>query len=434
MRSFDDLQEHVLGRNLCHRCGGCVTFCTAINYGALELKGDGYPGYKDKEKCIDCGICYTLCPEVNELDPEIKKIAGWSEPAGRIISTNVVRARDSEVLERATDGGAVTSILLHLLNTGRIDGAIVSKYVGLFNREPYLATTKEEILNSCGSFFDASHGMVLYSQHYSTYSPSIQALSAVRKAGSGRVAFVGTPCQIVTMRKMQALGVVPTDSIYCYLGLFCSGNFAFDDNSRKRLEKIGDFKWNDVRKINIKGKMYVYLNNGVIHTMALDELDFIKRHACRYCDDYTAEYADLSFGGIGADEGWTTVLTRTQLGMEILNNAERSVLERFSFKKPELEREDEKIRNQIRGLQKRIKHHKYIQYGMQEPSLPDPVYDSLVKELGELEKLPLAEHRKDLAEQPSFTAKALNKIIEKSTEKRRSCQIRHQELGQVAVG
>ncbi len=427
MRSFEDLIQEV--RSLCHRCGGCVTFCTSINYGALELGEEGYPRYKDKTKCIECGICSMLCPEIDELDDEIKKQSGWSEPLGRIISTSIVRAADDEIRERATDGGAVTGILLRLMDTGRIDGAIVSKHVGLFNREPYLATSREDILSACGSFYDTSPGMVLYSEHYSTYSPSVQALSAVKKIGARKVAFVGTPCQIVTLRKMQALGVVPSDAIYCLLGLFCSGNFAFDDYSRKRLEKIGDFKWGEVKKINIKGSMYVYLNNGSIHTLPLDELDFIMRPACRYCDDYTAEFADLSFGGIGAKEGWTTVLTRTQLGMDILNHAERSVLENYKQQQAPGDFQLEKDRNRIRELKGQIGHFKYSakMSGMSESQ--DPVYQSLARELKELEDRHAGAYLRQNPKIPgSNMVNALTRVMQKSMEKKNQCRENRTEL------
>ena len=58
----------------------------------------------------------------------------------------------------------------------------------------------------------------------------------------------------------------------------------------------------------------IHLDNGEIRLIPLDRLEFMKRFACQYCDDYSAEYADISFGGIAAQEGWTTVITRTPLG------------------------------------------------------------------------------------------------------------------------
>jgi coenzyme F420 hydrogenase subunit beta len=60
-------------------------------------------------------------------------------------------------------------------------------------------------------------------------------------------------------------------------------------------------------------------------------LDTIRRDACRFCPDYAAEYADIAFGGIGADEGWTTVISRTPLGRAALADAKgRGVLTEYS--------------------------------------------------------------------------------------------------------
>jgi coenzyme F420 hydrogenase subunit beta len=53
----------------------------------------------------------------------------------------------------------------------------------------------------------------------------------------------------------------------------------------------------------------------------------MKRFACYFCPDYSAEYADISFGGIGADEGWTTVITRTPVGRAIFADAKANAIE-----------------------------------------------------------------------------------------------------------
>ena len=153
MKTFFNLVQEVQKPGLCYRCGGCVTFCTAINYGALEIDQNGKPVYGDMEKCIECGLCYSICPEIKELDEETKRKAAWSEPMGRVIETTVVRASDPLVRDLATDGGAVTGLLLHLFDRNRIDGAIVTRPVGRFQRQPFLATTREEIMGSAGLFF-----------------------------------------------------------------------------------------------------------------------------------------------------------------------------------------------------------------------------------------------------------------------------------------
>ncbi len=332
MKTFFNLIQEVQKPGLCHHCGGCVTFCTAINYGALELGDDGRPRYKDVEKCIECGLCYSICPEIGELEEETRRRVAWSAPMGRILETTIARATAPQVRAVATAGGVVTSLLLHLFDLGRIDGAIVTRQVGPFQRQPWLATTKEEIIEAAGFHFETSTGMSLFSEVYSTYSPSIVELEDVSRLHLNRVAFVGTPCQINSLRRMEVLGIVPAGSIKFHLGLFCTGNFHFGPDQRRRLEEIGHFKWDEVRKVNVKEDLMIHLQNGEIRHIPLDQLDFMKRFACRYCDDYSAEFADLSFGGIGAPEGWTTVIARTPLGRAILADAKGTDLEQFNYR------------------------------------------------------------------------------------------------------
>lgn len=327
MKTFYDLIEEVQKPGLCHHCCGCLNFCTAINYGALSQDETGKPYLKDEDKCIECGLCYMICPETGELDKEIEEHYQWVPPIGPVREMAVVRSRDPKVLRKATDGGVVTSLLQYLLKEEYIDGAIVSKPAGPFRRQPYLATTSQEILEAAGFSLDLSHGMQVLSQSYSTYTSSVEEFKTISRRGLHKVALVGTPCQIKTVRKMQYLNLVPSDSIHLCLGLFCSGSFNFGEQERQQLEAIGGFRWDQIAKINIKDRLIITLTNGKTRSIALESLDFIKRYACRFCTDYTSEFADISFGGIGAPQGWTTVITRTPSGHAILKAAQKQLLE-----------------------------------------------------------------------------------------------------------
>jgi coenzyme F420 hydrogenase subunit beta len=329
MKTFFHLIQEVQERGLCHHCGGCVTFCTAVNYGALELGPDGRPQYRDRDKCIDCGLCYMICPEIHDLDEEQKRLVSWSAPMGRILDASIARAKDPAVRERATDGGVVTALLLHLFDMGFINGAIVTRQVRPFQREPWLALARDEILDAAGFHFDTSHGMPLFGEAYSTYAPSVHELRAMVRRGVNRIAFVGTPCQINTVRRMETLGIVPADAIKYHLGLFCAGNFAFGDEQRRHLEELGSFQWETVSRINVKQELRIHLASGETRKIPLPQLDFMKRFACRFCGDYSAEYADLSFGGIGAEEGWTTVLVRTPVGRALWATARGEAIEPY---------------------------------------------------------------------------------------------------------
>lgn len=50
-------------------------------------------------------------------------------------------------------------------------------------------------------------------------------------------------------------------------------------------------------------------------------IDAFRNGSCTVCTDLTAEKADLSFGGVGSKEGYTTVLARTGLGLELFKDA-----------------------------------------------------------------------------------------------------------------
>ncbi|MBR9982665.1 MAG: Coenzyme F420 hydrogenase/dehydrogenase, beta subunit C-terminal domain, partial [Desulfatitalea sp.] len=280
---------------------------------------------------IECGLCHAICPEIDELEEETRRRAGWSEPLGRVIETTVARTTEVDILARATDGGVVTALLLHLFDRGRIDGAIVARQVGPFQRSPFLATDRQGIIDAAGFFFDTSHGMQQFSEQYMTYS-SIEEFDPMVKKGLKRVALVGTPCQIHSVRRMQAMDLVPSDAIKICLGLFCSGNFVFGETQRMQLARIGGFAWEDVRKINIKETLMLHLASGDIKSIPLEEMYAIRRYACQFCDDYANELADISFGGIGAAEGWTTVLSRTPLGRASLADAKSAgIIEEFRY-------------------------------------------------------------------------------------------------------
>jgi coenzyme F420 hydrogenase subunit beta len=321
VKTFHDLEREVQRYNFCGKCGGCVSFCSAANLGALKVGPDGMPVFADEEKCLKCGICYMICPNIRDLDGELKKKTNWEPPIGLIRDLVSAQTTNPTVGERCTDGGVVTSLLLYLLDNHMIDGALVSKSDGPFHRGPMLATSGEEIVSASGSHYDESFSIAELGSQYSTYSPAMQELKSLRKRLIDRVAMVGTPCQIHTVRKMQVLGIIPSDVIKYYFGLFCMENFSFSDIQLRHLEKQYGFDLTQVTKVNVKEDFFIYLKNDRVIHIPFEEIDAIARPACLVCPDFSAEFSDISFGGLGSPEGYTTVLLRSERGKMVYRGA-----------------------------------------------------------------------------------------------------------------
>ncbi|MFW9781102.1 MAG: Coenzyme F420 hydrogenase/dehydrogenase, beta subunit C-terminal domain [Candidatus Heimdallarchaeota archaeon] len=319
-KSFEDLIKDVHEPGICGECGGCVSFCSAHDIKAIEMPDEGPPRYYNKENCLKCGICYLVCPQTHVLDEELNKKFNYKTSIGNWVKITSAQANSKEIREKATDGGVVTAVLIYLLEKNLINGAIVSKKEGPFNRFPFFATTKEDLIEAAGSHYDISHGVVSL-EKYNSFVPTITELKSVVSSDAMNIAVVGTPCQIMSIRKMQELSILPAHIIKYTLGLFCNLNFSFDLKARKKLEEKFNFSFNDVENLNIKENLIIELKNNQIKYIDFKDIHEFARAACFACRDFSNVYADISFGGLGSKDGYTTAVIRTKIGEKLYNNA-----------------------------------------------------------------------------------------------------------------
>jgi len=304
-------------------CGGCVSFCSSAEYNIIDFSDtNSPPHYIDEENCLKCGICYYICPQTHVLDENINKLYKFSDfismPLGFVEEIRSCQSTDAEFLKFGIDGGVVNSIINFLIQKKIIDGAIVAQRNAPFSRESTIAYTKQDLINATGIKLDISQ-QLKEAQKISTYTRSISKLTRYK---SKKLAFVGTPCQIYTIRCMQDLGIVPSENIELCLGLFCYESFSFNENKIKQFEKDFKIKFNDIEKINIKEKLMIKLKETTpgekIISIPFDRLTEYMRPSCNSCRDFTNIYADISFGGLGSPEKHTTVITRNDKGKKIL--------------------------------------------------------------------------------------------------------------------
>ncbi|MGC9516339.1 MAG: Coenzyme F420 hydrogenase/dehydrogenase, beta subunit C-terminal domain [Methanomicrobiales archaeon] len=143
------------------------------------------------------------------------------------------------------------------------------------------------------------------------------------KNNQDNVAMIGTPCQILAASKMEKyhdnIGDFPVDLT---IGLFCMENFSY--NYMKELLNQYNIDMKDIEECRIeKGYLWFYLTQDKVFKIPLDEAKKCIRKSCQICMDFTSEQSDISVGSVGSPDGWSTIIIRTDKGLELVENAEK---------------------------------------------------------------------------------------------------------------
>jgi coenzyme F420 hydrogenase subunit beta len=312
--SFEEsLLEKVVLKENCMGCGACVVVCP---YNCLE-----YLKEKPKlaKKCEVCGICPRVCPRFELTLPALEKLVFGrerkpEEDFGVYQSLLLAQSTDKRILSTCQDGGAVTTVISFAMKEKIIDGALLS---GISTDKPFyplpvLAITREQVLECAGTRY--------------TYSPNLLAIREALEQKRQSLAFVGTPCQIQAIRKMEAAKLKKyTSRIKFTVGLMCTESFTYEGLMEKHVQQTLGINLHDIKKMNIKGKVIVTTNSGEEKAISLAEAKKYTRQGCLSCTDFSAELADLSVGGLGLNN-WTFVVIRTELGGKIFWDAKKAGL------------------------------------------------------------------------------------------------------------
>src|SRR5438309_10742288 len=324
LKIFGNLLSEVVNKGICMYCGACIASCP------IDILF-----HSDKEEpimrgtCAVCQVCYYSCPriELPLADVERRVFGRERTPEEAILGINIGRysakAKDPELLRAAQDGGAGTALLLYALDQKIIDYAVVSGYSfkDPYRPEPQIASTREDLIKTAGS----------------RYTPGGQVGGlgeiAIPNRGSTnsqeeRLAVVGLPCELQGMWRMTTHWIATpklAKNVVFTIGLFCSKVFDYQKMMVDYVQGTRGIDLGTVTKVNIKkNRLLVY----AVDRLAIDEPVEVLAHAareeCNICVDYSAELADIAVGAIGSAAGWSTVLTRTPRGEDILNGAVES--------------------------------------------------------------------------------------------------------------
>jgi len=343
--SFKAMMNEVVAYGSCCECGSCVLVCphNVIDY------VDGKPkqvakatnpfDYCGISEGIGCDCCAQVCPRLGDREHHLTDQVFPNDDAyrgafGHYRRVVAARCKDPEILARCEDGGVVTTLLCWGLRNGSFDGAVVSTVDPEKPCQPMpkVVTTVDDAIRSASSWY--------------TYCPNNLALADAEKLGLTKVAFVGVPCQITPVRKMQTVDAAFLtngrkkekiiekqrgflkgygERVAFSIGLLCSEVFDFQELMVDTIEQRMSIPLAQIRQFNVKGKVQIFKKDGELVEIPLREAQEYARPECHHCGDFSAELSDISCGGVGAS-GWTITVLRSQRGQEVFDAIEREGL------------------------------------------------------------------------------------------------------------
>ncbi|MBM09258.1 MAG: coenzyme F420 hydrogenase [Magnetovibrio sp.] len=216
MTPWERLQNEVIEPGNCFFCGACVglnpeilTFSETENGPVPKLK---YSENNFKPEKLE--LAWAVCPGRGIPFPELFRLQNpkfFSWLIGPYENIFLSHATDPKIRLEAASGGVISRVLIHLLDSAAIDGAVVLQQ-GREDPEtatPFIATTKEEIL--------------LARQSVYAVTPTLTILNEI-DAFPGKLAFVGLPEQVAAIRMLQAAGYPAALKIVYVLGPYTGTN------------------------------------------------------------------------------------------------------------------------------------------------------------------------------------------------------------------
>ena len=305
--------EKITNSYLCTGCGGCGFICRQKAISVIENLSGYLIACIDHAKCNNCGLCLKVCPQNNYSF--CNSIGDFF--IGNVIDTYIGYASDNIIRKLGQSGGVVTSLLCYLLDSQKIEAAIINKFdPNTSNTSVIFTSNREELIASAGSYY--------------VQSAVLEKINSLNKT-----AIVTLGCQSQALKNINNLGYGTPEYI---IGLICAGNYSRDYISaiakeRDKIKSITEFRFRDKRTNGWPGNIFIkYKDNKTVilpakHRHKLKQV--YECHHCLACFDQMNIMADIVVGdpwGINLDDkekndGVSVIIIRTNKGAELINNA-----------------------------------------------------------------------------------------------------------------
>jgi coenzyme F420 hydrogenase subunit beta len=309
--AYNELERTIIEPGFCTLCGACEAACPVH---AIKVEHDKPHRLLDCSEHLDsCPICYDICPHTDALLFETLRFVADAphrrESIGYYRKILLAHAANPTIRDASRSGGVVTALLNFAITEKIIDSAIVSE---ASSKVPIKITpTINLVPDDTLSAVDAK------------IVPSAVAEAfgrAVFEHGKLNVAFVGIPCHIVALRKLEAWQHKLIGSLRITIGLFCLWTFSLG-RLLEYLLNVHNIAANEIRNVDLTANEYVVTTENRVVQIPLSEAKSHIMNRCRTCSFFTSQLADISVGGAGPLKDWSIVIIRTKQGEDFFNKA-----------------------------------------------------------------------------------------------------------------
>lgn len=304
----------VFDSEVCCQCGWCSSICPVnaitVTADTLEI---------DDATCMKCGLCYSVCPRSFSIEQagksisKIEKSLKFSENINGYVNAYSASTTKDDIKKVRQDGGIVTSLLEYLLENKLVDAIVAVKHSEeLWKPEPVIIEDVKDLYKTSGTKY--------------ANASTLSIIDGTKKFDN--IAVVGVPCMMNALEKGSLFpsGLPFFKNIKYRIGLFCMESFPYEGVLSLIKEQF-ETDFQKVTKMDISGgKFIIYLDSGEDLNVPLNDVKSYARHNCHYCEDLTADYADISVGSIGSPSGWSSVITRNKKGEKIYKEAVKAGL------------------------------------------------------------------------------------------------------------